>query len=102
MLAASVTAGMFDHYAVQPGARLMSSTERKHDAREELFSLTIDQYGHLWLHAKLEGLPVTIDLGPKNAAFEIMAATMAENGFEYLPVRRHEEADNDDEPGRQL
>jgi hypothetical protein len=56
----------------------------------------VDQYGRLWLNAKLEGLPVTIDLGEMNVAFEIMAATMSENGFEYQPVQSHEAADNDE------
>ena len=74
----------------------MSRTERSHNAMEEPFSLTVDQYGRLWLHAKLEGLPVMIDLAEKNLAFEIMAATMADNGFEYLPTQAHEEPDNDE------
>jgi hypothetical protein len=67
---------------------------------EDRFSLTVDQYGRLWLHAKLEGVPVAIDLAEKDIAFEIMAETMAENGFKYVPVQEHDSADNDDEPGR--
>jgi len=65
--------------------------------QEEPFSLTVDQYGRLWLHTKLEGIEVAIDLAPTNEAFAIMAATMAENGFEYSPAHGHDDADNDDE-----
>jgi hypothetical protein len=75
----------------------MSGTEQNYDALEETFSLTVDQYGRLWLHAKLEGIAVTIDLAQKDAAFEIMAAIMAENGFEYHPVPGYGPAENDDE-----
>jgi hypothetical protein len=73
----------------------MSSTEANQDSLEETFSLVVDQYEHLWLNTKLEGLPVAIDLGPKATAFEIMASTMSDNGFEYRPVHRHDAADND-------
>lgn len=75
----------------------MSVSEQNYGAWEEMFSLTVDQYGRLWLHAKLEGISVSIDLAQKDAAFEIMAAAMAENGFEYHPAAGHDPADNDDE-----
>lgn len=78
----------------------MSNAEQDVTAREEPFSLVVDQYGHLWLHAKLEGFPVAVDLAEKDSAFRIMADTMAECGFEYSPPAQHEEADNDDEEGR--
>lgn len=75
----------------------MSRTEQNQNAVEDPFSLTVDQYGRLWLHAKAEGIPIMIDLAEKEVAFEIMAATMVENGFEHSPVQEHEEADNDDQ-----
>ena len=74
----------------------MSLTERSEDSLEERFSLIVDQYGRLWLNAKLEGLLVTIDLGEKSPAFSIMAQTMSENNFEYRLVQGHEAADNDE------
>lgn len=73
----------------------MSPTETNQNSLEETFSLVVDQLEHLWLRTKLEGLPLAIDLGPKDPAFEIMAATMYESGFEYHPVHEHEAADND-------
>jgi hypothetical protein len=73
----------------------MSPTETNQNSLEETFSLMVDQYEHLWLKTKLEGLPVEIDLGPKDTAFEIMAAAMSDNDFEYRPVHEHEAADND-------
>lgn len=75
----------------------MSVSEQNYGAVEDRFSLTVDQYGRLWLHAKLEGIPVSVDLAEKDVAFEIMAASMAENGFRYAPVQDHDNADNDDE-----
>lgn len=80
--------------------KAMSFTKQNQSAREDLFTLTVDQYGRLWLHAKLEGVPVSIDLAERDAAFDIMADTMAENGFEYRPIQAHEQADNDDQPQR--
>jgi hypothetical protein len=74
----------------------MSPTETNQNSREETFSLVVDQYEHLWLKTKLEGLPVAIDLGPKDMAFEIMASTMSDNDFEYRPLHEHEAADNDE------
>jgi hypothetical protein len=76
----------------------VTSSERNYGAVEERFSLTVDQYGRLWLHTKLEGVEVAIDLAEKDIAFEIMATTMAEHGFDYRPVQEHDGADNDDEP----
>ena len=64
---------------------------------EDPFTLTLDQYGRLWLHTKLEGIEVAIDLADKDQAFNIMAEKMAECGFEYRPSREHGEADNDDQ-----
>ncbi len=75
----------------------MSLTEQSQNTIEEPFSLSVDTYGCLWLKAKIEGVPVAIDLGITNTAFEIMAETMAENDFEYRPVQQHEAADNDDQ-----
>jgi hypothetical protein len=74
----------------------VSQTERSEHTLEERFSLFVDQYGRLWLNAKLEGLPVEIDLGEKDVAFGIMAETMSEHEFEYRPVHGHEAADNDE------
>jgi hypothetical protein len=80
----------------------MSQSERNQNTRDEPFSLTVDQYGSMWLHAKLEGLEVAIDLGEKEQAFQIMAALMDEQEFEYrTAIADHDgQADNDDEPRR--
>jgi hypothetical protein len=77
----------------------MSQSERNQNSRTEPFSLTVDQYGRLWLQAKLEGLEVAIDLAEKEQAFQIMAAVMAEQKFDYRPTgAEHDgQADNDDE-----
>ncbi len=75
----------------------MSLTEQNQNALEDPFTLTVDQYGHLWLHTKIEGLPVILDLADKDVAFEIMASTMSENNYEYRPAPEHETADNDDQ-----
>lgn len=78
----------------------MSQTERDQTPVEEPFSLTLDQYGRVWLHAKLNGIEVAIDLADKDKAFAIMAEKMAECGFEYRVVQEHEPADNDDQARR--
>jgi hypothetical protein len=75
----------------------MSQTEPDNSVVEEPFSLTLDHYGRMWLHAKLEGIEVAIDLADKEVAFGIMAEKMAECDFEYRPTQEHEEADNDDQ-----
>ena len=75
----------------------MSLTERNQNALEDPFTLTVDQYGRLWLHAKIEGVEVMVDLAEKDVAFGIMASTMSENDFEYRPAPDHDEADNDDQ-----
>lgn len=75
----------------------MSQTDRDQTVVEEPFSLTLDDYGRLWLHAKLEGVEVVIDLADKDVAFSIMAEKMATSDFEYRPSQDHEEADNDDQ-----
>jgi hypothetical protein len=75
----------------------MSVAEQDVTAREEPFWLTVDHYDRLWLHGKLDGFPVSIDLAEKDAAFGIMAAKMEECGFDYAPIPVHEPADNDDE-----
>jgi hypothetical protein len=77
----------------------VSLAEQSDGTREEPFSLTVDRYGRLWLHAKLDGLQVAFDLAQKDAAFEIMSTTMIENGFEFSPAPGHDPADNDDEVG---
>jgi hypothetical protein len=77
----------------------VSQSERNQNTRIEPFSLTIDQYGRLWLHAKLDGLEIAVDLAEKEQAFQIMAATMAEQKFDYrqISVAHDGLADNDDE-----
>jgi hypothetical protein len=77
----------------------VNQSERNQNIHTEPFSLTVDQYGRLWLHAKLEGLEVAVDLGEKEPAFQIMAAAMAEQKFDYRPTgTEHDgQADNDDE-----
>ncbi|MBA2724877.1 MAG: hypothetical protein H0U53_02710 [Actinobacteria bacterium] len=75
----------------------MSQTEQNQNTIDDPFYLTVDQYGHLWLNAKIEGVPVAIDLAEKDIAFAIMAATMSDNDFEYRSVHQHEAADNDDQ-----
>lgn len=75
----------------------MSLTEQNQNALEDPFSLTVDQYGRLWLHAKIEGVPVLLDLAEKDVAFAIMALTMSENDYEYRPIPDHDVADNDDQ-----
>lgn len=76
----------------------MGQTERDQNTRTEAFSLTVDQYGRLWLHSKLEGIDVAIDLADKEEAFQIMAAAMDEQQFDYRPSEpEHDgQADNDD------
>lgn len=76
----------------------MNHTEADQTVFEKPFSVTLDQYGRLWLHTKLEGIEVAIDLADKDEAFNIMADKMAECGFEYRPFREHGDADNDDQP----
>jgi hypothetical protein len=78
----------------------MTELEEDCHAREETFSLEVDQYGRLWLHTKLAGQYVAIDLAEKRAAFRIMVETMAQEGFEYAPAgdAHHADADNDDRP----
>jgi hypothetical protein len=79
----------------------MGQSERNQNSRNEPFSLTVDQYGGLWLYAKLDGIEVAVDLGDKEQAFQIMAAVMAEQKFDYRPAEAgHDgQADNDDERG---
>ena len=78
----------------------MSRTDRDTTAAHQPFSLTFDHYGRLWLHAKLEGIEVAIDLADKETAFKIMAEKMAEAGFDYRRVGEHQSADNDDQRRR--
>lgn len=78
----------------------MSQAEHDPTAIEEPFSLTVDQYGRLWLHAKIGGIEAAIDLAEKEMAFEIMAEKMAECAFEYRPRPEHQQPDNDDQPPR--
>ena len=75
----------------------MPRTDRNQNAEEDLFKLSVDQYGRLWLHVKLDGIAVDIDLAPADVAFEIMASAMAEHGYEPQTVQPHQAADNDDE-----
>jgi len=76
----------------------MSQTERDQATADQPFSLTLDQYGSLWLHAKLGGIEVAIDLADRDDAFNIMAGKMAECSFEYRASQAHDKADNDDQP----
>jgi hypothetical protein len=79
----------------------MGQSERDQNTRDEPFSLTVDQYGRLWLHAKLAGVDVAIDLADKEQAFQIMAAVMLEHRFEYNSrALEPAQADNDDEQHR--
>jgi hypothetical protein len=80
----------------------VGQSERNQNSVVEPFSLTVDQYGHLWLHAKLQGVEIALDLAEKEQAFQIMAAIMTEQKFEYLPAKAEHDgaADNDDEQGR--
>jgi hypothetical protein len=80
----------------------VGQSERNQNTRIEPFSLTVDQYGRLWIHAKLEGIEVAIDLAEKEQAFQIMAAAMEEQDFDYRPAEpEHDgQADNDDERRR--
>ena len=79
----------------------MARSEQSMNAREEPFSLTVDQYGRLWLHTKQDGIQVAIDLAEKDVAFEIMASVMLEEGFEHRPAPAVQgEADNDDQISR--
>ena len=75
----------------------MQQTEHDQTASEEPFSLTVDQYGRLWLHTKLAGVEVALHLADKADAFDIMAEKMAECGFEHSAVVAHQQADNDDQ-----
>ena len=75
----------------------MSQTDRDQTLVEEPFSLTLDQYGRLWLHAKLNGVEVALDLADKDVAFTIMAEKMAECDFAYRSPLDHSQADNDDQ-----
>jgi len=76
----------------------MSQTDRDQTLVEEPFVLTLDQYGRLGLHAKLNGMEVAIDLADKNVAFNIMAKKMTECDFDCRSVQGHSQADNDDQP----
>jgi hypothetical protein len=80
----------------------VAQSERNQNTRTEAFSLTVDQYGRLWLHSKLEGIDVAIDLAEKEEAFQIMAAVMVEHKFDYRQAEpEHDgQADNDDEQRR--
>lgn len=76
----------------------MSKTDRDQTLVEEPFALTLDQFGRVWLHAKLDGIEVAIDLADKDVAFNIMAAKMTECDFDYRSIQEHGQADNDDQP----
>ena len=75
----------------------MSQTDRDQTLVEEPFALTLDSYGRLWIHAKLDGIEVAIDLADKDVAFNIMAEKMAKCDFEYRAAKEHGQADNDDQ-----
>ena len=77
----------------------MARSEQSMNARDDPFSLTVDQYGRLWLHTKQDGIEFSIDLAEKDLAFEIMTAAMLDAGFEHQPqpTAHDGEADNDDQ-----
>ena len=77
----------------------MSLSERNQNTRSDAFFLTIDRYKQLWLHTKLEGVEVSLELGEKDIAFQIMAAAMNEHDFDFEPAREEHDgqADNDDQ-----
>jgi hypothetical protein len=79
----------------------VTQSDRDQNTRTEPFSLTVDRYGRLWLHSKLEGIEVALDLADKEEAFQIMAAVMEDQMFDYRPARvEHDgQADNDDQLG---
>ncbi len=52
----------------------MSKTDRDQTLVEEPFALTLDQFGRVWLHAKLDGIEVAIDLADKDIAFRAFSA----------------------------
>lgn len=76
----------------------MPQSDRDNSRVDEDFSLTLDDYGRLWLHTKLQGVEVAIDLADKEHAFRIMAEKMTACGFEYRPVPAKQSADNDQAP----
>jgi hypothetical protein len=78
----------------------MINAERDPTSSEEPFSLTLDQYGRLWLHAKIGGVEAAIDLADSDTAFEIMADKMVECGFDFRRAQEHQPADNDDQRQR--
>ena len=78
----------------------MSQTKSDQTLAEEPFALTLDQYGRVWLHAKLEGIEVAIDLADQDVAFKIMAEKMAECDFNYRTAQEHGQAENDDQVNR--
>ena len=77
----------------------MPRSEQSMNAREDPFSLTVDQYGRLWLHTKQDGIEFAIDLAEKDVAFDIMTVAMVDAGYEHQPAPDvHDgEADNDDQ-----
>lgn len=75
----------------------MNQNKSDQTPNEEPFALTLDEYGRVWLHAKLDGIEVAIDLADRNVAFNIMAEKMTECDFEYRLVQVHGQADNDDQ-----
>ena len=79
----------------------MARSEQSMNAREDPFSLTVDQYGRLWLHTKQDGIEFAIDLAEKDLAFDIMAAAMRDADLENkAPLDHDGEADNDDQESR--
>jgi hypothetical protein len=72
---------------------MITLADGDHVSPADQFSLVVDQCGRLWLDSKLGGM--SVDLGEANAAFQIMADTIAQNGFSYTSTQTHELADND-------
>ena len=75
----------------------MSKTERDVTLVGEPFALTLDAFGRIWLHAKVNGIEMAIDLADKDIAFAIMAEKMSDCGYDYSAVPAHGQADNDDQ-----
>jgi hypothetical protein len=86
-------------YSEPRSALPVTPSERNQNTRSDAFFLTVDRYKQLWLHTKLEGVEVSLELGEKDIAFQIMVAAMNEHNFDTQPAREehHGQADNDDQ-----
>ena len=76
----------------------MCKNERDVSLADIPFALTLDAFGRIWLHAKMNGIEVAIDLADKDIALAIMAEKMSECGFDPRAVPVLGQGDNDDQP----